>query len=72
MTLSYPGGDMKRIIGGSSIVGATSGATATVLSEIDLTDAYDYPDKGFDDNSPFETEGEDFIDFTEDNPWGGM
>ena len=68
-TLSVTDGTVNKIKVGDTIVGAKSAAAATVTAEEDLTSEI-YSNDAFDDSADFEAINNNYLDFSELNPFG--
>jgi hypothetical protein len=72
--ITYPAGEFVPLSSGSSITGDESGAAGVVGTVIGLDNSeYDSTSNDkYQDNSTFENAGIDFLDFSEDNPFGEL
>lgn len=68
-TLTVTDGTVNKIKVGDSIVGVKSAAVATVAAEEDLTSEV-YSNDAFDDSADFEAINNNYLDFSELNPFG--
>lgn len=68
-TLTVTDGTVNKIKVGDTIVGTKSAATATVAAEEDLTSEV-YSNDAFDDSADFEAINNNYLDFSELNPFG--
>lgn len=72
--LTYPDGKFLQIPNFTSIVGTDSTASGLVTGVVDIdSDTFaDMNNDTFQDNDTFESEGNEFIDFSESNPFGEL
>jgi hypothetical protein len=72
--LTYPDGEFLQIPNFTSIVGTNSTASGLVTGVVDIdSDTFaDMNNDTFQDNDTFESEGNEFIDFSESNPFGEL
>jgi len=71
-TLTFNDGEFHTLTVGTELTGQTSGTTSTVTSVIDLNDgdAALFVNDDLTQNSSFDIIGNDYIDFSESNPFG--
>jgi hypothetical protein len=71
-TLTFNDGEFHSLTVGTTIEGQTSGTTSTITSVIGLDDGDDalYNNDALTQNSSFDIFGNDYIDFSESNPFG--
>ena len=71
-TLTFDDGEFHSLTPGTTVEGLTSGTTSTITSIIGLLDgdAALYINDDLTQNSSFEITGNDYIDFSESNPFG--
>jgi hypothetical protein len=71
-TLTFDDGEFHSLTVGTTIEGQTSGTTSTITSVIGLDDGDDalYNNDALTQNSSFDIFGNDYIDFSESNPFG--
>ena len=71
-TLNFDDGQFHQLTVGTTLTGAESGVVSTITALFELSDtseeAYDNDPNA--QNSPFEDQGNSFIDFSESNPFG--
>lgn len=71
-TLTFNDGEFHTLTVGTELTGQTSGTTSTVTSVVDLNDgdAALFVNDDLTQNSSFDIIGNDYIDFSESNPFG--
>jgi hypothetical protein len=71
-TLTFNDGEFHTLTVGTELTGQTSGTTSTVTSVVDLNDgdAALFVNDDLTQNSSFDVIGNDYIDFSESNPFG--
>ena len=73
-TLTYPEGKFIPLVGGYTIEGVTSNAQGVIGTVIGLSDPYfeNYTNDPVQDNDVYKKKIIDFVDFSENNPFGEM
>jgi hypothetical protein len=71
-TLTFNDGEFHTLTANTTLVGQTSGTTSTIINTIGLTagDSALFVNDDLTQNSSFEIAGNDYIDFSESNPFG--
>ena len=71
-TLNFDDGQFHQLTVGATLTGAESGFVSTITSLFELSDTSDLADDNDfqNQNSDFENQGYDYIDFSETNPFG--
>lgn len=71
-TLNFDDGQFHQLTVGTTLTGAESGVVSTITSLFELSDTSEeaYDNDANAQNSPFEDQGNSFIDFSESNPFG--